>query len=386
MIRKIERTLNTGFLNSLPSLRNCCEDRTNRSQVTAVGKSEDGIHIKSFCEADRGIWNNFVLNSRDSTFFHLIEWRDVIERSFGHKSHYIMALQNDNIVGILPLFEIKSRLFGHSLVSVPFGVYGGVCAIDENVESVLYRSAATLGKLMNVDYVELRNHVMPSHERQDWLIKNLYVTFQREIYPDIERNFNAIPRKQRRMIRQGIKAGLISKIGRMEYIDDFYKIYAKTYKRHGTPVFSLKFLKNIMDTFPKTFILSVWKGNQMIAGVMSFVFKKTIMPYFAGALKEYFHYAVNDFMYWELMRYASQEGFKIFDFGRSKKDTGSYDFKRHWGFEPSPLPYHYYLVNRKEIPNVSPVNPKYSFMINIWKRLPLPVINWLGPKIIRNIP
>jgi FemAB-related protein (PEP-CTERM system-associated) len=255
---------------------------------------DNTIHIDSYSENKRSAWNNFVLNCDQSTFFHLIEWKELIEKNFGHKSHYIMAFQNDKVSGILPLFEIKNILFGHSLISMPCVVYGGVCAGDGETENALYRSAATLGRLMGVDYVEMRNRfsclsdtnysmtdrVDSSYENNsgDWITKDLYVTFEKEIYPDNESNLKAIPRKQRRMIRQGIKAGLESKIGGKEFMEGFYDLYARNLKNHGTPVFSCNFFKGIMDTFPDTFILSVWKGNVMVAAVMTFVFKDRVIP------------------------------------------------------------------------------------------------------------
>ncbi len=381
----------------------------NAIETTAVHNQKSGsIHIKSYAEKDRQEWNNFVLDCSNSTFFHMIEWKDVIENNFGHKAHYMMALQGEKITGILPLFEIKNRLFGHSLVSMPCVVYGGVCAMNKEAEKALYQSAAALGEIMGVDYIEMRNQFAPlsqfscfsniesndahktaGHNRadmQDWMTKDLYATFEREIYPDTDANFKAIPRKQRRMIRKGINDGLISKIGRMEHIDTFYDLFSRNLQNHGTPVFSLDFLNGIMDTFPQTFILSVWKDGKIVAAVMTFVFKERLIPYYSGALKEYNQHAVNDFMYWDLMRYGSENGYNIFDFGRSKKNTGPYDFKRHWGFNPVTLPFLYYLVTKKKMPEVNPSNPRYSFIINIWKRLPLSFTKWLGPKINRKIP
>ena len=383
MLENPAKTINHLFIDNFKYITGQYEYRK------ATKKMANKIQIKSYYDSDKQVWDDFILNNGNSSFFHLIGWKDIIEQTFGHKSHYIMALSENQVKGVLPLFELKNRLFGHALVSIPFVVYGGVCAADKNTESMLLKSASILGRLTGVDYVELRNEFdsLPvKSDRQNWLTKNLYTTFQREIYPDIESNFNAIPRKQRRMIKQGSKAGLISKIGGGEYLSDFYRVYAINKKNLGTPVFPIKYFENIMKIFPQTFILSVWKDNIMVAAVMTFIFKDRLMPYFSGALKEYFRYAANDFMYWELMRYGCEKGYKLFDFGRSKKGTGSYDFKRHWGFEPKDLPYTYYLVAMKDMPNISPVNPKYSAMVNIWKKLPLFVANWLGPKIVRNIP
>jgi FemAB-related protein (PEP-CTERM system-associated) len=133
-------------------------------------------------------------------------------------------------------------------------------------------------------------------------------------------------------------------------------------------------------------ILAVFHEGNMVAGVMAFFFRDQIIPYYGGALQDAFQYAANDFMYWKLLCYGAEHGYKVFDFGRSKVDTGPYHFKRHWGFEPTPLPYQYYLVNQKAVPDLSPRNPKFSLAIQAWKRMPLGLSQWLGPKIVRFFP
>src|SRR3990172_9943397 len=162
--------------------------------------------IKSYYERYRLQWDSFVMSSEDSSLFHLTGWKDAVEKIFGHKSHYIMAISDDKILGILPLFEIKSRLFGHALVSVPFGVYGGISAHTGKVFDMLKCSAETLATLIDVDYLELRHtNGLPltfstdsdSSDNSDWLSKELYVTFQRPIFKTVDENLEAIPRKQR---------------------------------------------------------------------------------------------------------------------------------------------------------------------------------------------
>jgi hypothetical protein len=368
--------------------------------------------IKAFNNSYREKWDGYVKSAPDGSLFHLIGWKDAVESTFGHKPHYIMAMKGDDIRGILPLFEVNSRLFGHSLVSVPYGVYGGIAACDAEAGGALGKSAETLAGLMKVDYLELRggsnysgrliappvrddkNHSNDSNGSSDsdvpnlsiWHTKDLYVTFQRPILATVEENMNAIPRKQRAMVRKGVSSGLASRIGRLDDLQQFYAIYAQNVRDLGSPVYPMAFFNALMVNFSDSFILSVWKDGKMVAGVLTFVFRGMLMPYYGGGLREYFDHAVNDFMYWELMRFGCEKGFEDFDFGRSKRDTGSYRFKKHWGFEPVPLDYQCFLVNAKEVPNVSPLNPKYQIMINVWKRLPLAVTNWLGPKLVRGIP
>jgi FemAB-related protein (PEP-CTERM system-associated) len=350
--------------------------------------------IKSYSERYRQQWDSFVMRSDTASLFHLTGWKDAVERVFGHKPHYLMAVNDEKIRGILPLFEMKSRLFGHALVSVPFGVEGGISADDEDSYLLLKSSAENLANLIGVHYLELRqpNILAGEHDGSDslnnpgWLSKDLYVSFQRPIFATVDENFNAIPRKQRRMIRQGEKFGLRSRTAGSEDLEMFYHIYAGNVRDLGSPVYPKSFFETLMETFTDSFILSVWKDDRMVAGVLTFAFKDVLMPYYGGSRRDYFQYAVNDFMYWELMKYGCEKGYKVFDFGRSKKDTGPYHFKRHWGFEPQGFNYRYYLVRAKRMPNVSPANPKYRLFINAWKRLPLSVTNWLGPKLVRGIP
>jgi FemAB-related protein (PEP-CTERM system-associated) len=350
--------------------------------------------VKSYSERYRQQWDSFVMHSDTASLFHLTGWRDAVEEVFGHRSHYLMAVDKEKICGILPLFEVKSRLFGHALVSVPFGVEGGISAQDEDSCLLLKSSAESLANLIGVDYLELRqpnldgagDYNSNALNNSGWLSKDLYVSFRRPIFATIDENFNAIPRKQRRMIRQGEKNNLRSKTGGSEDLEKFYHIYAGNVRDLGSPVYPQSFFERLMETFSDSFILSVWKGDRMVAGVLNFAFRDVLMPYYGGSCRDCLQYAVNDFMYWELMKYGCEKGYKVFDFGRSKKDTGPYHFKRHWGFEPQRFNYHYYLVRAKSMPNVSPANPKYRLFINAWKRLPLPLTNWLGPKLVRGIP
>jgi hypothetical protein len=90
-------------------------------------------------------------------------------------------------------------------------------------------------------------------------------------------------------------------------------------------------------------------------------------------------------MYWEVMRRACERGLRVFDYGRSKQGTGAYDFKKNWGFEPTPLGYEYHLVKARAVPEHNPLNPKYQLFIAMWKRLPLAVANRIGPYIVKGI-
>jgi FemAB-related protein (PEP-CTERM system-associated) len=328
-------------------------------------------------------WDAFVRASEEGTPFHLTAWRQVVEESFGHRPHYLMAKRAGAIEGVLPLFEVPRWLGGRSLISVPNGVYGGICAVTQDARLALLEAAEALGRRCHAAYLELRNCrdqglALPSTE--------LYATFCRAISPDEAQNFEAIPRKQRRMIKQGAKHGLRAEIGR-DHLDECYAIYAHSVRNLGSPVFPRTLFQAILKAFDKECqILTVWHEGRVVAGVLTLFYQDRVLPYYGGALREAFQYAVNDFMYWELMRYASRGGYQIFDFGRSRVGTGSYHFKRHWGFEPRPLCYQYLLLRARALPNLNPSNRRLRWAIRAWRRLPLGLANRLGPWLTRYIP
>lgn len=353
--------------------------------------SETSIEIKELDSQSMQRWDAFVEACPEATFFHRAGWKKAIEAGMGHRAHFLYAERNGAIEGVLPLGHVKSFLFGNALMSAPFCVYGGVAAHSDAARVALHKAAEELARRLGVDYLEMRNaqfaRIEPPESQlpnEDWLEKELYVTFRKEIDADAEKNLLSIPRKQRAVVRKGIKAGLVSEID--TDIQRFYDAYAQSVRNLGTPVFPKKFFSVLRDVFGEHCeVLTVVKDGRLISSVMSFYFRDEVLPYYGGGTSEARAVKGNDFMYWELMRRAGERGIRVFDYGRSKMGTGSYSFKKNWGFEPEPLKYEYLLVKASEIPDVNPLNPKYQLFINAWKRLPLPVSKFVGPFISRNL-
>jgi len=347
------------------------------------------VTIRFYRDTDKPLWNSYVLNHPNGTFFHLIGWKTVVEKTFHHKSYYLVAERSGNsthpMVGILPLFSVKSFLFGKSLVSLPFAAYGGILADDQSVSQQLLDKAKEITSSEGLEYLELRSR---DGEIPDLSTKDLYVIFRRKIFEDLDSNMMAIPRKSRRMVRQGEKAGLTHEFGHEEFIPSFYQIFAKSYHRLGSPVFSVKLFENLLKEFKDqgNILLIRNREGKAISTVLTFYYKDQVLPYYAGSLFEYRDLAPSDYMYWQLMKYGWENGYTLFDFGRSKIDTGSYDFKRHWGFEPVPLPYQYFLNRIEEIPNISPANPRYQKKIEMWQKMPFWLTKIIGPRIVKYIP
>lgn len=330
---------------------------------------------------DAGRWDGFVASCPDATFFHRAGWQTVIEQAFGHRTWFYYAERGGEIVGVLPLAEIRSRLFGHSLCSLPFCVYGGIATASDDARLALDCTAQALARNLGVDHLEYR-HRTPQHT--DWPTKHLYTTFRKSLLADDEQNMLAIPKKQRAMVRKGIKAGLQSRVG--DDIDDFFNAYSTSVHRLGTPVFSRKYFRLLKKTFGDDCeLMTVVNEGRIVTGLMSFYFRDEVLPYYGGGTDEARTVAGNDFMYWELMRRASRRGARLFDFGRSKVGTGAFDFKKNWGFTPQALHYEFQLHRAKAMPDHNPLNPKYKRFIDAWRKLPLPVANFIGPFVVRNL-
>lgn len=346
-----------------------------------LAETAPALQVRVMTSHDIVRWDEFVYTSPAATFFHRAGWKEVIERAFGHPTHFLLAEENGMIQGILPLAEINSRLFGHSLSSLPFCVYGGIVANTESARKALDDAAQILAAKLSVDFLEYRN-LTPFHT--EWPSKNLYVSFRKIIEPDVEANMLAIPRKQRAMVRKGIKNDLISEID--EGVERFFSVFADNVHRHGTPALSKRYFALLKEIFGNDCeVLSIVKNGAILSSVLSFYFRDEVLPYYAGDTVDARNYAANDFKYWELMRRACERGIKIFDYGRSKRGTGPFDFKKNWGFEPQPLHYEYHLIRAKTVPDTNPLNPKYQLFIKLWQKLPLPVANWLGPHIVKNL-
>ena len=327
-------------------------------------------------------WDAFVDACPEATFFHRAGWRRVIGDTLGHSCHFLMAESAGTVRGVLPLVHVKSAFFGNSLISNAFCVYGGPACADRTARDALDAAALDLGRTLGIDHLEYR---LIDRQHPDWACKDsLYVTFRKALDPDPDKNLSVVRRKQRAQVRKGIKNGLVSEVDAT--VDRFFNMYSISVRNLGTPVLPRRYYAAVKAEFGEDCeILTICHEQQAISSVMNFYFRNEILPYYGGGSAAARDLAANDFMYWEAMRRAAERGLGVFDFGRSKVGTGSFDFKRHWGFEPQPLHYEYKLLRGREVPDVNPLNPKYRRAIAIWKRLPISVANTLGPILARRL-
>ncbi|EWY41268.1 peptidoglycan bridge formation protein FemAB [Skermanella stibiiresistens SB22] len=341
------------------------------------------VEIKTLDGASEPAWEAFVAGSPEATFHHRAGWARVIARSYRHPTYFRYASRGGRIVGVLPLVHVKSPLFGNALISTAFATFGGIASSDPAAIQALAKDAADLGTKLGVDHVELR-HVDPLPI--DWAVKSeLYAVFRRPLDEDVGVTWGGLPAQKRQELRRGIRSGLRQRVG-PDQLETFNWIYANSVRNLGTPVPPRGFFKAITEEFGDAVELAVVHGAAgPVSAVMAFYFRDTVCPYYAGGLPAARTEHAYDFMYWSLMDRATERGARLFDFGRSKRGTGAFDYKLGWGFTPRSMHYQFHLVRGRELPNVNPLNPKYRVMVETWKRLPLPVANLMGPVLARQI-
>lgn len=356
--------------------------RTMNSAADVSPSTDGATRVHPLTPEVEARWEAFVDACPEATFFHRAGWKYVLERGLGHDAPFLYAEHNGEIKGVLPLGHINSLLFGRALISTPFCAYGGVAAVTESARSALEEAAVQYAKSLHVDYLELRQREC---RHSEWPARrDRYVTFRQTLDPDPDVNYQRIRRKQRAMIRKGSDKNLEAIAD--DDLDRFYRVFAESVRNLGTPVFPKRYFHALKEAFGDACeIVCVWHEQRVVAGVLSFYFRDEVLPYHGGGTAAARGLYANDFMYWALMKRAAESGVRIFDYGRSKVGTGSYDFKRHWDFTPEPLHYEYQLVRASEIPDVSPMNPKYRLFINAWRRLPVGVTRAVGPVLARNL-
>jgi len=344
---------------------------------------KETIIVELYDSSRKTDWDGYVQRSPQSVLAHTLGWKSVVEETYGHQAFYLMAYRSGSVVGILPLFLIKSTLFGKFLVTSPYLSYGGMICEGEDVARMLTERVERIACENNVDYAEIRN------DKQYQCLKHtktVYCTMMIDLSLGEETIWkSALNQTTRRNIRKARKAGLEIVEGH-EYLEIFSDLHAQGMRRLGTPSHSKKLFYNTVKYFPESIVLMARLGKKYVGGIFLIPHKDTVEVPWAPCLKEYSYIRANMFMFWEAVVCACRESFHFLDFGRSKLGSGTFDFKTLLGAKPTQLYYQFYLNRAKQIPNVDPSNSSFKFLIEIWQKLPMPLVKAVGPWIIRDIP
>ena len=308
-----------------------------------------------------------------------------IESTYGHRTRYLCALDDQQkVVGVLPLVQLTSRLFGNFLVSMPYFNYGGVLADNQEIASRLIEQADQWRQQLNASHLELRfcqNNDLGLPQRTD------KVTFWLSLPESINDLWNSFDPKVRAQVRRGQREMNGLTIGGLELLDEFYQVFSVNMRDLGTPVYGKDFFRNLMQTLEGQAWLVVAKieGRAVGCAFLTGYRDRMEIPW-ASTLRKYNHTSINMSMYWKILEFAVQRGFAVFDFGRCSRDAGTYRFKQQWGAQPLTLFWDYVLPAGDSLPLLNPGNPKFRLMIAVWQRLPVRLANLLGPHIVKSLP
>lgn len=352
--------------------------------VPCAETSAAPVRVVPLQESRETEWDRFVLAHPKGSFFHQLGWKRVMEKTYGYEPRYFCATRGERITGIAPAILVSSWITGRRLLSLPFAVYGGVCAEDAESEQALVSRLEEQACELEVEYLELRDR--KGSVRSGYHANLGYTTFTLPLAADTGAVYKALPKDIRYMIRKGEKAGLRARRG-FDQLDEFYRLMTINLRRLGTPAFPRALFENLIREYPGQVDLTVvYSGDEAVAGGMSFFFREWMQPYYIGSLEKAKALAANNFLWWELIKLAAGTGCTTFDFGRSKKESGNYEFKKKWNPQIDTLNYQVRLVRRKSLPNFSPANPKFELATNLWKRMPLGLTRMIGPHLVRWFP
>lgn len=331
----------------------------------------------------RDAWNAYVGSSPRASVYHRFEWRDVNARSFGHRTAYFAALEDGRIVGVFPIVQVKSHMFGNIACSLPFVNYGGPSGDSDAIEQALVDAAAKLADEWRVDYLEIRSRRrlgdLPTSEHK--------VSMTVDLDPDPDVLWNAFKTGHRQDIRRGYKKGLTARIGGIELLDDFYSVLSESYRDMGTPIYSRRYLHTVAAAFPDFTRLSVvYAGEEPAAASFDMLAGDTVEGLWLGARGKFRSQHAGYALYWENIKNSCERGFRRFHLGRSSVESGGEMFKKKWNAYSTPLYWQYLLRTRRDIPNLNVGNAKFRLAIKTWQRLPVTVTQVIGPLIARNIP
>lgn len=339
------------------------------------------LTVTAATPADRDDWQHYVSSAQDEAGYHDWGWRDVFKRAFDHDSIYLIARRDRVVTGVLPLVEIKSLLFGHTLTSLPFLNYGGVLADDLASGQALVAASRREAEARHCRHVELR-HV--TAQFPDLPCKQHKVSMRLPLSPGM---WERLDRKVRNQVRKAEKSGLTVDRGGAELVDDFYTVFARNMRDLGTPVYSRRLFEEVCGVFADRTTIHVVRleGRPVAAGLTYRTERMTQLPW-ASSIRDYNALSPNTLLYWDAIQLANEAGCAVFDMGRSTPNEGTFKFKQQWGAEPLPLNWEYQLQSEQAMPNVSPANPKFQLAIALWQRLPLALTLRVGPMIVRAIP
>jgi FemAB-related protein (PEP-CTERM system-associated) len=305
----------------------------------------------------------------------------VFEKVFGWPAIYLLAEQGGTVRGILPLIWQKCLLRSY-LSSMPHLNGGGIVADQPEIENLLLASAIAAVRQTNATYLELRHltqHDLPLIARQDKVGAVL------SIEADSEGRLRRLEKKTRNLVRKSLTFGMTAEFGGSALLREFYEVYRCNMHDLGSPSYSRHFFSEILSHFPANTRICVARwGGETVAVAFLIGFRRTLEVAWASSHRKFLRLKPNMFLYWSILTFAAEQGYEFLDFGRSGRDSGTYEFKMQWGAVPTKLHWGYWLNRQASVPNTR--QHGLQLASRMWRCLPVTVTNVLGPALVKHIP
>lgn len=328
--------------------------------------------------------DRFVQSHPHGTPFHETRWLDLVRASFGFETRTLVAWRDGDVVGVLPLALVTAPITGRRLVSVPFGVYGGIVAADAEALRELDHASMLLARQINARFLELRYLGRGPTQHQSM---TLHETYRRELPADAGAVLGSIPRKARAEVRKATDRHGVRLVGGEHLFETFYRLYLENKRSLGSPLFAPRYFRRLLDLYgPRAMLHGVVHEERVVAAVLSLQAQGTLYPYYSGAESGADRLGANNAMYSLLMEAAVLRGCRWFDFGRSRVGSGAAAFKRHMGFEPTELDYQFFFPRGGHPPRIHPGNPRMAMPRRMLSSLPPWIARLVGPAIMRHVP
>jgi FemAB-related protein (PEP-CTERM system-associated) len=341
------------------------------------------VEVTTFEQAPEA-WSHYATRSPSACIYHDARWKTVIEETYRHICHYLIALRADRPVGILPMVEIRSRWFGHFMVSLPFVTYGGIAAEDDGAALALAEEAARRCRDAGGRWLELRPR---DSAHLGWPSRHHKVALATDVSEGADALWSRLSSRLRGKVRKAERSGASIEVSGPEAAGEFYRVFARNMRDLGTPVYPFRFFQSVGRHFSdRTRLFLVRHSGRVVAAALGLEDGHTLqLPWICSDYRYSGNYA-NEFLYWSVLHWAARQGFRSVDFGRSTAGSGNHRFKKQWNPEEIPLTWYYWTPEGCRPPRLDPDNPRFQLAIRLWRRLPLPVANLLGPRIVRCLP
>lgn len=379
---------------------------------------------------DSTAWNDYVLNHPNSNPYQIFNWQTAISKAYGFKTYGLGAVcckgsPLDNVPlgklkGVLPLVHMKSPLSGSRLVSMPYFDHGGVISDSVDIKTKLIQAALDLGEKLKVRHIELRQleelECLKSDSKPDlqngqlwdsislkpntiekgcgvstmWSLKKHKVRLLLQLPASSEALMKSFKSKLRSQISRPLKAGFTAKIGGKELLDDFYHVFSINMRDLGSPVHDKALPICIIDQFKGNLkVVVIYKEHKPAASAIMVGFKDVMVNPWASSLRQHRKESPNMLLYWYMLAYAADHGFRYFDFGRSTPQEGSFRFKVQWGAQAHPMYWYTFFLNRPkdtaEFQYSLEESGKRALAVKLWQKLPISLSRLIGPAIRKHI-